>query len=107
MSSPTARRSCGSRTSSWPTAKRCSSTAADFSAALPRSRVTRENTARIAIAGVVVITRPEVTGQIVHDCHDTGIRRVWIQVDAEADRKLTDLTRLTAGTSRTSSSLPR
>jgi hypothetical protein len=27
---------------------------------------------------VVIITRPEVTEQIVHDCTDAGVRRVWM-----------------------------
>jgi acyl-CoA synthetase (NDP forming) len=26
----------------------------------------------------VIITRPEVTEQIVHDCADAGVRRVWM-----------------------------
>ena len=30
------------------------------------------------VDGVVIITRPEVTEQIVRDCHDAGIRRVWM-----------------------------
>ena len=30
------------------------------------------------VDGVVVITRPEVTERIVHDCHDTGVPRVWM-----------------------------
>ena len=30
------------------------------------------------VDGVVVITRPEVTEQIVHDCDAAGIRRVWM-----------------------------
>jgi predicted CoA-binding protein len=30
------------------------------------------------IDGVVIITRPEVTAQIVHDCNDAGVRRVWM-----------------------------
>jgi hypothetical protein len=30
------------------------------------------------IDGVVIITRPEVTEQIVHDCNDAGVRRVWM-----------------------------
>jgi uncharacterized protein len=30
------------------------------------------------VDGVVIITRPEVTERIVHDCSDAGIRRVWI-----------------------------
>lgn len=30
------------------------------------------------VDGVVIITRPEVTGQIVRDCDTAGIRRVWM-----------------------------
>ena len=30
------------------------------------------------VDGVVIITRPEVTEQIVHDCNDAGVRRVWM-----------------------------
>jgi uncharacterized protein len=30
------------------------------------------------VDGVVIITRPEVTARIVHDCNDAGIRRVWM-----------------------------
>ena len=30
------------------------------------------------VDGVVIITRPEVTEQIVHDCVDVGVRRVWM-----------------------------
>src|SRR5947207_7905110 len=30
------------------------------------------------VDGVVIITRPEVTERIVHDCSDVGIRRVWM-----------------------------
>ena len=30
------------------------------------------------VDGVVIITRPEVTEQIVHDCTDAGVSRVWI-----------------------------
>lgn len=30
------------------------------------------------VDGVVVITRPETTERIVHDCGETGVRRVWM-----------------------------
>ncbi|HET9277766.1 MAG TPA: CoA-binding protein [Flavitalea sp.] len=30
------------------------------------------------VDGVVIITRPEITEQIVKDCHDAGVRRIWI-----------------------------
>ena len=30
------------------------------------------------VDGVVIITRPAVTAQIVHDCKDAGVRRVWM-----------------------------
>ena len=30
------------------------------------------------VDGVVIITRPEVTERIVHDCRDAGVRRVWM-----------------------------
>ena len=30
------------------------------------------------VDGVVIITRPEVTARIVHDCNDAGVRRVWM-----------------------------
>lgn len=30
------------------------------------------------VDGVVIITRPDVTEQIVHDCSDAGVRRVWM-----------------------------
>ena len=30
------------------------------------------------VDGVVIVTRPETTEQIVHDCGEAGIRRVWM-----------------------------
>ncbi len=30
------------------------------------------------VDGVVIITPPEVTEQIVHDCKDAGVARVWM-----------------------------
>ena len=30
------------------------------------------------VDGVVIITRPEVTERIVHDCDQAGVRRVWM-----------------------------
>jgi len=30
------------------------------------------------VDGVVIVTRPETTEQIVHDCGDAGVRRVWM-----------------------------
>ena len=30
------------------------------------------------VDGVVIVTRPEVTERIVHQCHDAGVRRVWM-----------------------------
>ena len=30
------------------------------------------------VDGVVIVTRPEVADQIVHDCADLGIKRVWM-----------------------------
>src|SRR5512132_3664809 len=30
------------------------------------------------VDGVVIITRPETTERIVHDCRETGVRRVWM-----------------------------
>ena len=30
------------------------------------------------VDGVVIITRPEATAQIVHDCADAKVRRVWM-----------------------------
>ena len=30
------------------------------------------------VDGVVVVTRPETTAQIVRDCNDAGVRRVWM-----------------------------
>ena len=30
------------------------------------------------VDGVVIITRPETTKQIVHDCNEAGVRRVWM-----------------------------
>jgi predicted CoA-binding protein len=30
------------------------------------------------VDGVVIITRPETTAQIVRDCSDAGVRRVWM-----------------------------
>lgn len=30
------------------------------------------------VDGVVIITRPEVTERIVHDCSDAGVRSVWM-----------------------------
>jgi len=30
------------------------------------------------VDGVVIITRPEITERIVHDCHDAGVHRVWM-----------------------------
>src|ERR1051325_2669749 len=36
------------------------------------------------VDGVVVITRPAVTEQIVRDCHDAGVRRVWMHQSMHA-----------------------
>src|SRR4030095_16568795 len=30
------------------------------------------------VDGVVIITRPEITERIVHDCGDAGVHRVWM-----------------------------
>ena len=30
------------------------------------------------VDGVVIVTRPEVAERIVHDCSDSGVRRVWM-----------------------------
>lgn len=30
------------------------------------------------VDGVVVVTRPDITRQIVHECRDAGVRRVWM-----------------------------
>ena len=30
------------------------------------------------VDGVVIITRPAITEQLVHDCNDAGVRRVWM-----------------------------
>ena len=30
------------------------------------------------VDGAVIVTRPEVTERIVHDCSDAGVRRVWM-----------------------------
>jgi uncharacterized protein len=30
------------------------------------------------VDGVVIVTRPETAEQIVHDCSDAGVRRVWM-----------------------------
>jgi predicted CoA-binding protein len=30
------------------------------------------------VDGVVIVTRPEVTERVVHDCGDVGVRRVWM-----------------------------
>ena len=30
------------------------------------------------VDGVVIVTRPEITYQIVRDCRDAGVRRVWM-----------------------------
>src|SRR5574339_589846 len=30
------------------------------------------------VDGVVIVTRPEVTERIVHDCSSAGVRRVWM-----------------------------
>jgi len=30
------------------------------------------------VDGVMIVTRPDATRQIVHDCHEAGIRRVWM-----------------------------
>jgi acyl-CoA synthetase (NDP forming) len=30
------------------------------------------------VDGAVIITRPETTEHIVHDCSDAGVRRVWM-----------------------------
>ena len=30
------------------------------------------------VEGVVIVTRPEATEQIVHDCSDAGVHRVWM-----------------------------
>src|SRR5690242_1442932 len=30
------------------------------------------------VDAVVIVTRPEIAERIVHDCSDTGVRRVWM-----------------------------
>jgi predicted CoA-binding protein len=30
------------------------------------------------VDGVVVVTRPEITRQIMHECREAGVRRVWM-----------------------------
>ena len=30
------------------------------------------------VDGVVIVTRPEITARIVHDCNDAGVSRVWM-----------------------------
>jgi predicted CoA-binding protein len=30
------------------------------------------------VDGVVIVTRPEITEDLVHDCSDAGVRRVWM-----------------------------
>lgn len=30
------------------------------------------------VDGVVIVTRPEVTEQVVRDCHEAGVPRVWM-----------------------------
>lgn len=30
------------------------------------------------VDGVVIVTRPEITERIVHDCSEAGVRRVWM-----------------------------
>ena len=30
------------------------------------------------VDGVVIVTRPDATERIVHDCNDAGVRRVWM-----------------------------
>ena len=30
------------------------------------------------VDGVIIVTRPEAADQVVHDCADAGIRRVWM-----------------------------
>jgi predicted CoA-binding protein len=34
------------------------------------------------VDGVVIITRPETTARIVHECADAGVRRVWMHSSA-------------------------
>lgn len=34
------------------------------------------------VDGVVIITRPATTERIVRDCHNTGVRRVWMHQSA-------------------------
>jgi len=31
-----------------------------------------------SVDGVVIVTRPDLTDRIVHDCVDAGVRRVWM-----------------------------
>ena len=30
------------------------------------------------VDGAVIVTRPEITERVVHDCSDAGVRRVWM-----------------------------
>ena len=32
----------------------------------------------VGVDGVVIVTRPDVTERIVHQCSDAGVRRVWM-----------------------------
>jgi predicted CoA-binding protein len=30
------------------------------------------------VEGAVIVTRPEVTAQVVHECADAGVKQVWM-----------------------------
>ena len=34
------------------------------------------------VDGVVILTRPETTARIVRECHEAGVRRVWMHSSA-------------------------
>jgi predicted CoA-binding protein len=42
------------------------------------------------VDGVVIVTRPELTEQIVHDCADAGINRVWMHNSTFAPSSFSD-----------------
>lgn len=42
------------------------------------------------VDGVVIVTRPEITEKVVHDCAEAGVKRVWMHNNTFAQSSVSD-----------------
>ena len=40
------------------------------------------------VDGLVIVTKPEVTGQLINEAHAAGIKNIWIQQGADSDEAI-------------------